>query len=284
MVGGALAIAIAGTMWIAAPQVASACSCYGESRLVAPLGDEHPLGAAVFFVNDCGGDLEAWSVTVDGVAATLADGGAWAPIKGIAIEPAPAMGAEVVLSVACNAVFDEPACTDPEGTVERARFTIAGPDTTAPPAIDAITLEQEAGEFLLGCDETKYDLRLGAVVEIGTAEPSTWAEITFTKSGEEIARNSLVIPASGVVEWSHYVERSELAGSEACIGVTVRDAAGNATELEQDCTEIGGGCGCAAEDPTRNAVMVALGALVLLVSRRRSLTACAPRPPRRRRA
>lgn len=270
-VGLAIACVIGGAMWMGVSQDASACSCGGESTLVAPVGDEHPSGAPVFFSNDCGGNLEAWTVTVDGVAAALVDGGAWAAIKGIAIEPVPAMGAEVVLSVACNSTFGDPACTDPEGTVEKARFTIAGPDTTAPPAIDGIALEQEDGEFFLGCDDTGYDLRLGAVVDVGAAEPSTWIEISFTKNGKEIARNSHAIPANGIIESSHHVVRRELAGAETCVGVTVRDAAGNATELEQDCAEIGGeGCGCAAEDPTRSGVMLALGALVLLVSRRRS--------------
>jgi hypothetical protein len=281
LVGIVIAGAVGVGAWIGAVQDASACSCGGESTLVAPIGNAHPVGAAVFFAEDCGGNLEAWTVTVDGAPAMLANSGAWSAIKGVAIEPMPTMGAEVVLSVACNATFGEPGCTDdPDATVEKARFTIGGPDTTAPPAVDGITLEQEDGEFFLGCSETGFDLRIGAVIDVGALEPGTWFEVSFTKNGEEIARNSHAIAPGGVLESSHHVMRSELAGAQTCVGVTVRDAAGNATELEQDCAEIGGeGCGCTAEDPRRSA---GFGVLMLLAASR--LRPSRVRRLRRRRA
>lgn len=271
--GVVIACAIGGATWLG-PRAAEACSCAGSSSLVAPVAAEHPVGAPVYFVDDCGGNLEAWSVTVDGAPAMLENTGVWSPVRAVAIEPTPAMGAEVVLTVDCGAAFLEPECTDSGPTVEKARFTIAGPDTTSPPPLDGVALELEDGEFQLGCDDTTHDLRLGAVIDVGDAEPSTWIEVTFTRSGEEIAKRGFSVPETGDIQTSHHVVRSEVAGAEVCVAASMRDAAGNFSEIEQDCAQIEGeGCGCTA-DPRRSTMLSLLGLalLVLRPLRRRPLS------------
>lgn len=260
---GGISVAIV----LGAPREARACSCGGSSTLVAPVAAEHPAGAPLVFGSGCGGSLESWSATIDGLPAALV--GTGDGIHRVAIDPAPPQGALVVLSVDCSEAFFEPDCTDPEAVIERARFVIGPPDTSAPPPVDAVTLEQEDGAFDIGCFEDTVDLRLGAIVEVGTREPGTWVEVRFLRDGVEIQGNSHTIPENGVVESSHYVDRSELAGSETCVSVAVLDAAGNAAAAEEDCEQFAGeGCGCATEPAALDAAL-AFGVLVLVRRQRR---------------
>ena len=256
----------------AAPSAAHACSCFGTSSLVAPASEHHPVDAPLVFASDCGGSLEAWSVAVDGAPAMLVSSDAWTGIHTVAITPPPPLGAEVVLSIDCANAFDVPECTDSGTLLERARFTMGAVDTTAPAAVDDVSLEVEEGAFNIDCDGTTLDLKLGVRVDLDPVEPGTWAQIRFLRDGEELRTAAQEIPENGVVEASHFVDRSELEGSEVCVSATVLDASRNVAAAEQDCQALASdddddsGCACAtdASGPPSLAVLV-----VAMLRRRR---------------
>lgn len=253
----------------AASRTAHACSCFGTSSLLAPAGDEHPVDAPLVFAHPCGGSIEAWSVTVDGAPAMLVPADTWPRIHTATITPAPPLGGEVVLSIDCANALDVPECTDPGAVIEGARFTMGAVDTTPPAAVDDVSLELEEGTFNTGCDETTLGLQLLARVDVDPIEPGTWMEVRFLRDGEELRNTAQEIPAGGVVEDYHYVDPSEVEGSEVCVSATVRDASGNVATAQQDCQAIasddgdddGPGCACATEaagPPTLAVLVVAM--------------------------
>jgi MYXO-CTERM domain-containing protein len=254
-------------------QAARACSCFETSSLVAPAGDEHPVDAPLVFGSACGGSIESWSVTVDGAPAMLVSVDRWSGIETAAISPAPALGAEVVLSIDCANASDVPECTDLGAMLERARFTMGAVDTTPPAAVDGVTLEIADGTFYASCDENTLDLQLRARVDLDPVEPGTWVDVRFLQDGEELRSTAQAIPADGVVEDYHYVDRSAVEGSEICVSARVLEASGNAVAAEQDCQVIGSaddddrGCACAtdAAGPPSLAVLV----VAMLLRRRR---------------
>lgn len=97
-------------------------------------------------------------------------------------------------------------------------------------------------------------------------------DIRFLRDGEELRRTTQEIPAGGVIEDDHYVDPSEVEGSEVCVSATVLDASGNAAAAQEACQAIASdddderGCACAtdAAGPPSLAVLV-----VAMLRRRR---------------
>ncbi|MBC8069615.1 MAG: hypothetical protein IAG13_14855 [Deltaproteobacteria bacterium] len=252
------------TVWSAA-ESASACSCGGESTLVAPAGDEHPVGAALLFDSGCGGNLESWSVTVDGAPASLSIVGSF-EIDEVGIEPAPPEGAEVVLLQRCADAYDLAPCGEPDDLVERAVFVVGAADTEAPPPASGVVLEHDDAEGDAGCLDAEYDLLLRAVVELDARERGSWAEIVFEDDGEVLATMGRAVPSEGRIEASRNFKGSELEGHELCTTVQIYDASANVSSIERDCTRVEG-CACNSSGSPAGAALALLG-VVLARSRR----------------
>lgn len=258
---------------LASPRDAAACSCFGDSSLLAPAGAEHPVGAPLVFSSGCGGNLDAWSASVDGTPAMLMSAGFFDQVHEVGIDPPPPQGAEIVLALDCADAFDEPMCADLDGTIERARFTVGSPDTSAPPPVAEVSLAQEPGRFDVGCDGPFLDLALRATIDLGQGEPGTWVQAEFTRDGASIELASQGAAQGGVIDFSHYVDRDEVAGSEICVAATVLDASGNAAEKTQDCALVGDdGCGCNVRQPEHGAGLVLFGLVLLVARSHRTLT------------
>ncbi len=259
VVGGAVALGVA-------EREAQACSCFGSSELVAPVGDTHPLGAGLAFESWCGGAMESWSATIDGEPAMIVGGDLFQGVGTVQLEPAPGLGAEVVLFQDCNAGFDIEGCIGDDGEVERARFVIGAADDEAPAPGEVLELEQERGEFSHGCAELREGVSVSAVVEFPTIEPGAWAYVWFERDGETVQNESRRIPENGELSAILFLGSDEADGAEVCVGASAVDASLNASEKRTQCTSVpaaNGGCTMASESRWSGLV------LVLLVRRRR---------------
>lgn len=250
-----------------AERESQACSCFGSSELVAPVGDTHPLGAALAFESWCGGSPESWSATIDGEPAMIVGGDLFQGVGTVQLEPAPGLGAEVVLFQDCNAGFDLEGCIGDDGEVERTRFVIGPADDVAPAPGEVLELEHERGEFSSGCDELREGVTISAVVDFPTIEPGAWAYVWFERDGDTVQSESRRIPENGELSAFLFLNEDEADGPEVCVGARAIDASLNASEDRTECTAVppANGRGCAIASDSRWSAL----ALVVLVRRRR---------------
>jgi hypothetical protein len=239
MGGRRLVVVVIGVVaaWGVAEGEARACSCFGTSSLVAPVSDSHPLGAALAFSHQCGGELDAWRATIDGAPAELVGGDLWAGVGTVELEPEPGPGAEVVLYQGCDPTFDAEGCTE-DSEVERARFVIGAADETAPAAAELLAIDDEHGEFAEGCEDIGEDLRFSAAIRFPSVEPGSWAVISFRKGNQLVQGESFAIPENGELSASLVVREEEYEGSEVCVEVAAIDASLNASEDRRECTSV----------------------------------------------
>ena len=247
--------AVVAVSWGLVHAEARACSCLPGSDLVAPAGPEHPAGAPVVFESYCGSDLGAWSVTVDGEPAMLVGPVSDYGFGDASIEPTPPQGAEVVLTRDLDEVV----------------FVIGAPDTVAPAAADEIVLEQEIGEFAHDCgSEEEPALQLSSAATFSDPETGTWAVVTFFVDGEAVYSEERKILEMGALQSVFYGEAEADEDREACVEVVVRDASGNASAVQRDCTEVPAGpssAGCSFTPNARDPLVLLFAAA--FVRRRR---------------
>jgi hypothetical protein len=263
LVGVAVALGVA-------EREAEACICSPSSTLVAPASDEHPVGAPLAFQSWCGSGLDAWSVTVDGEIATLVADGEGPEIETVSVEPAPPEGAEVILFESCERELGvAEGCAVDQEVVARADFVIGPADAEPPPGVAAIVVEHESGEFEGECGGPSLpSVRVHAEVTLAERERGTWAEITFLRDDELIGFETRELPQTAALQSSLLVDEDDYAGHEVCVEVVVRDAAGNESVAQRDCTAIAEASGaCTFASDARSAGLAPL--LVLLVARRR---------------
>ena len=272
---GATAIGVAS--WVGGAADARACSCAGEWALIVPFGAEHPRGAALVFESSCGGSLAGWSVTVDGMAASLGAPVVDGEIATVPIEPLPAVGAEVVVMVDCVGRESDPECGVDDTLDERARFTIGPPDTSAPPPALEVVFEVLPNEDE-SCFSAEEHRMIETNVEIDEREPGTWIDLELRRAdGMVIAHTGRAMPEDGSLTTLFLAHEDGLAAPEVCLTAAVQDASGNVAAPPEDCL-FGGpdgpdpslfhrGCRCTAG--TEHGWDAALLGLFALMFRRR---------------
>ena len=279
----ALAIVGAGAIgvatWLGAMADARACSCREGWSLLGPSSGEHPHGATLVFESSCGGSFEPWSVTVDGEPTSFGALTNLGEIATMAIAPMPEVGAEVVVLFDCGVGAGDPACTAGDSLIERARFTIAAPDTIPPPP--ALELTMALGEDDSGndCASVEGQRPIEVSVEIGEREPGSWIELEVHRvDGVMVTRTGRPLPEAGVLTTVIHASEDALAFPEICVGAVVRDASGNVAPSVQDCVVQDGGSdghpglrrGCACAATTAPGWQAALLGLLVLMLRRRA--------------
>jgi hypothetical protein len=228
-------------------QVARACTCLPDLRLVAPNAATHPQGAAFIVRSSCGGVPGSFSATVDGqtvrtIGQMMFDGG-FTAFHAFTLDPMPATGSEVVLTTPCDALGDQPC----DGVVERARYVIGPPDTEAPPPLLDVSVIVEEADVAsdTACFDFAGQLEIIAKVELGDREPATLIEADLVRRGEVLQTHVIEVPAGGTVEKSFFADLVGELG-DVCVAARTRDASGNVSERSEDCESLGG-CGCTSD-------------------------------------
>ncbi len=218
-----------------AEREANACICNGASTLLAPTTAEHPTGASLVFATECSGALDAWKVTIDGKLALFVGKSHWLGVQAVGLDPAPTEGAEVVVTQSCKYDVEAEGCVVEDDVVERARFTVVGPDLVAPAVADEVAIEVEHGLFGESCDEPEHDLRFAATIRFPSSEQDAWAQIVFWSDGLEERSEAYEIPASGEITTQLIGDAVDYSGREVCVEAMAFDASGNASDWRSDC-------------------------------------------------
>lgn len=235
---GWVACAFGIAAWLGGATEARACSCIEGWSVLAPFGDEHPSGAPIVFASSCGGSFEPWSVTVDGAPASIATPVIVGEIATGAIMPAPAEGAEVVLSFDCSLASADDACAGNTATIERARFTIGPADMIGPPPAVALTMDPRE-EVDDDCFASAGMQAFDVTIDFGDREPGTWIALDLERGGAPpLASTRLPVPQEGSASTVLLVDEDVLDFPEICLHGVVHDASGNVTLNTEDASNI----------------------------------------------